>query len=269
MTVVQGSLFDVAGRSAVITGAASGIGRVMALALIEAGANVLCVDRDELPLGSLKAEVANAGGRCKIVVADISSEADVASLVDQATWSASVDILINNAGVASKPARLLDVSVAEWDRVLAVNVRSVFLCSKAFLPALLTSKHASIINISSTMGLVGAYPGFPTTAIPYGASKAAIIGFTRQLAAEYAPDQVRVNAIAPGWHGGTNLGRERRALSTPEDVARYEAYVLRSVPLGRRGVPSELAGLMLYLASDASRYVTGQVFAHDGGQTSV
>jgi NAD(P)-dependent dehydrogenase (short-subunit alcohol dehydrogenase family) len=103
------------------------------------------------------------------------------------------------------------------------------------------------------------------TAVSYGASKAGIVGFTRQVAMEYARDNIRVNAIAPGWHGGTQLGRERRVTATPQDIADFEAAILRDTPMGRRGAPEELEGLMIYLASDASRFVTGQVFAHDGG----
>jgi len=151
---------------------------------------------------------------------------------------------------------------------MAVNLRGMFLCARAVLPGMMRSGGGSIINIASIVGLVGVYPRFAASATPYASSKAAVAGFTRQLAAEYAADGIRVNAIAPGWHGGTSLGRERRAIATPEDIERFENYIIGSVPMRRRGKPEEMDGLVVYLASDASRYLTGQVIAHDGGVTA-
>lgn len=259
--------FRLDGRIAVVTGAASGLGRAFAQALAEVGAGVACVDRDR---DALADTVASIGANARIVVADLSSEPEVAIASSEILeWSGGrVDALVNNAGIATPPGRLLDVSVADWDRAIAVNLRSVFLCTRALLPALLRSEHASIVNLSSFLGLVGLYPGAAMTAVPYASSKAAIIGFTRQLAVEYAAEQVRVNAVAPGWHGGTNLARERRVSLDEEGVARFEAFIRASVPMGHRGTPDDLVGLLLYLVSDASRYVTGQVFAHDGGLTA-
>lgn len=259
--------FRLDGRVAVVTGAAIGLGRAFAIALADAGARVACIDRD---MESLAETVATIGAKAFEVEADLAHEDQVDAAAGRVLeWSdGQVDILINNAGIATYPGRLLDVSVADWDRGVAVNLRSIFLVTKAFMPALLDSAHASIINLSSFLGLVGAYPGFAVTAIPYAATKAAVIGFTRQLAIEYAKDGVCVNAIAPGWHGGTKLGREKMGLTTPEEAAQFEAFIAGSVPMGRRGTPDDLAGLVLYLAGDASRYVTGQVFAHDGGLTA-
>lgn len=260
--------FRLDGRFAVVTGAAFGLGRAFALALAEAGARVACIDRDAEPLDETMAALGDQGLG---VVADLAEADQVASAAQQVLeWSGgSLDILVNNAGIATYPGRLLDVSVEDWDRAVAVNLRSVFLVTKAFLPPLITSEHSSIINLSSFLGLVGAYPGFPITAIPYGATKAAVAGFTRQLAIEYAPEHVRVNAIAPGWHGGTRLGREKMGKATPDEVAQFESYITGSVPMGHRGTPADLVGLVLYLASDASSYMTGQVIAHDGGLTAV
>jgi NAD(P)-dependent dehydrogenase (short-subunit alcohol dehydrogenase family) len=124
---------------------------------------------------------------------------------------------------------------------------------------------ASMINIASIVGMAGYYPSFPGAGCNYAASKAGVVGFTRQVAAEYASDALRANAIAPGWHEGTRLGAERRAVASPEAIARFDAAILGRTPLGRKGQPEELEGLVVYLASDASSFVTGQVFVHDGG----
>jgi NAD(P)-dependent dehydrogenase (short-subunit alcohol dehydrogenase family) len=124
---------------------------------------------------------------------------------------------------------------------------------------------ASIVNIASIIGMVGYYPSFPSAGSNYAASKGGVAGFTRQLAAEYARDGLRANAIAPGWHEGTRLGGERRAQSSPETLARFDAAIFARTPMGRKGTTDELEGLIVYLASDASRFVTGQVFGHDGG----
>ena len=261
------AVFALRDRTALVTGAAGGLGRAFALALAGAGAAVACLDRDA---AGAHETVAMIGGDTLAVIADVADEAAVTAAAGTvAAWrGGGLDILVNNAGLATPPARLGDVSVADWDRAVAVNLRGVFLCTRAFLPALLESAHASIVNIASYLGLKGVHPGFPVTAMPYTATKAAIVGMTRQLAIEYADAGVRVNAIAPGWHMGTGLGRERRAAGTAEEDARFVDFIRGSAPIGRAGTGEEVAALLLYLASDASRYVTGQVIAHDGGLTA-
>lgn len=259
--------FRLDGRIAIVTGAGFGLGRAFALALAEAGARVACLDRDVEPLNETMRLLGDNGLKVVVDVAHADQvDNGVANILD---WSENrVDILVNNAGIATPAGRLLDVSIDDWDRAIAVNLRSVFLCTRALLPSLIASDHASVINLSSYLGMVGVYPGHPITAIPYASSKAAIIGFTRQLAIEYAGQHVRVNAIAPGWHGGTHLGRERVGAATPEQTERFEAFISESIPMGHRGTPDDLVGLLLYLASDASTYMTGQTFAHDGGITA-
>ena len=261
-------VFSLQGRNIVVTGAAEGLGRTFALAFAGRGAFVACVDIDPA-VEETSARITKNGGRAMAITADVSSEAAVLAMA--AKLEAQIDtlhVLVNNAGIAVPPGRLLDVSVANWDRVIATNLRSVFLCSKALLPMLLRSKDASIINLSSFLALVGLYPGFEITAIPYAASKAGVDGFTRQLAIEYARNGLRVNAIAPGWHGGTRLGRERQASSDPATIKRFNDFIESSIPMGHMGTPDDLTGLAIYLASSASRYVTGQTFAHDGGLTA-
>jgi len=152
--------------------------------------------------------------------------------------------------------------------LMAINLRGVFLTTRKAL-ALMLPGPGSIINISSTAGLRGYFPGFASMSVSYSAAKAGIVGFTRQVAAEYAKEKIRVNAIAPGWHGGTNLGAERRAGVTAEQREQFEQALHARIPMKHRGVPDDLVGLVVYLASDASHYLTGQVIAHDGGWDAV
>ena len=259
--------FSLIGKTVFMTGAAFGLGRAMAQGMAEAGARVACVDRDAEPLAET---VELIGSQQTIaIVADLAVEDDVDRAVAEfRAWGGAPDILVNNAGIATPPARFHEVSVADWDRGIAVNLRSMFLCTRALLPDMIARRAGSIINLSSFLGLVGAYPNFAITAVPYAASKAGVVGLSRQVAIEYASDGIRCNVIAPGWHGGTNLGRERRGVVTPEQQAQFEAFITGSVPMGHRGTPDDLVGLALYLASDASRYLTGQVIAHDGGLTA-
>ena len=151
---------------------------------------------------------------------------------------------------------------------MAINLRGVFLTTRRALQLMLPGP-GSIINIASVAALRGYYPGFAALQVNYSTAKAGVIGFTRQVAAEYAKEKIRVNAIAPGWHGGTALGAERRAVSTPEQVAQFEKALHERIPMKHRGVPDDLVGLAVYLASDAAHYVTGQVIAHDGGWDAV
>lgn len=262
-------MFDLNGRVAVVTGAGYGLGREFANVLGAYGATVVCADVNLERARDVEVEIAGSGGAASAEHVDVADEASVEELF--ATLAAKlgrVDILVNNAGIATPPTRMHELPLADWDRLFSINLRGAFLCSRAAVKMMLEAQRGSIINIASLLGLRGLYPGFPATAVNYGASKAGLIGFTRQIAVEYARDGIRANVIAPGFHGGTDLGRERRSAATPEDIARFETAIHEAIPMGRRGLPSELRGLALYLASDASSYVTGQVFAHDGGWTA-
>jgi NAD(P)-dependent dehydrogenase (short-subunit alcohol dehydrogenase family) len=262
-------MFQLDGRTVLITGAGAGLGRSFAHALARQGATVFCADIDVEAVRDTAAKIGEYGRNAEAFEVDVADETSVERLAhDVRQRTEKLDVLINNAGVASIPMRLHDVPAAEWDRVNAINLRGLFLCTRAFLPLLRATPSPSVINLSSYLGMVGAYPGFPVTAIQYGVTKAGVIGFTRQLAVEYAAEGLRANAIAPGWHFGTNLGKARRAVATPEELEQFQAFALSSVPMKRIGTPDDLSGLIIYLASDASRYVTGQVFAHDGGITA-
>lgn len=263
-------MFDLSGKVALVTGAGSGLGRAFSEGLASVGARVVCTDRDRGRADETTALINSKRNDAISICVDVADPQSVQAMAEQVTRACGrVDVLINNAGIATMPMRIHEMPIEDWDRLMAINLRGVFLCSRATIPLMLASGGGSIINIASIIGIVGHYPGFPANGANYAAAKAGTIGFTRQLAAEYAKDGIRANAIAPGWHGGTRLAEERKAKAPAEEIARFEEVILRGTPMGRRGQPEELQGLAVYLASDASRYVTGQVFVQDGGWTAV
>ena len=179
-----------------------------------------------------------------------------------------IDILINNAGIATKTARTHEFSTEDWDHLMAINLRGVFLVTRKAL-ALMFPGPGSIINIASIAGLRGYWPGFPSLAVNYSTSKAGVIGFTRQVAAEYAKEKIRVNAVAPGMARRHRAGGGAARQLTQDEIAAFEEAIQPRIPMGHRGTPDDLVGLSGYLASDASHYLTGQVLAHDGGWDAI
>ena len=233
------------------------MGRAMALALSRAGANVVVVDRDENTANRMAAELASAGGETIPIKADVSSADQVQAMVTQAIEAfGAVHILINNAGVL-RPSRVLEITEDEWDFVVNVNLKGVFLCSKAVLPLMQKARWGRIINLSSTAGKSVSTIG----GAHYTAAKAGVLGFTRHLAREIAADGITVNAICPGLIDTEMV----RATIPAEKVKSYAA----SFPVPRLGRCEEVADLALYLCSDAAAYITGASLDINGGDLTI
>jgi NAD(P)-dependent dehydrogenase (short-subunit alcohol dehydrogenase family) len=236
------------GRVALITGAASGIGKAIAQALAGEGAQVVVADVNEPAGRAAAAQLVDQGGRARFVGCDVIDEASVEAAVGSVLEiEGRLDIMVNNAGIITPPASLIESSAADWDRHFAVNLRGVFFGVKHAARAMLQSG-GCIINMASVAGMGAAFK-----LGPYGATKAAVIQLTQTAALELARQHIRVNAICPGWTDTPLLdGLERTKLE-------------RQIPLGRLGQAEEIAGLVVYLASDAATFITGSALRIDGG----
>lgn len=248
-------LNDLSGRVALVTGGASGLGRAMAWGMACHGADIVIVDQALDRAQACALEIAQGTGRRAVcLAADVSCEREVNEAVQSALRECGrVDILLNNAGHnIRKP--VLEFTQEEFDSLHAVHVRGAFLFCKALGKHMQERGSGSIINVASMLGLVGA-----VGVAPYSAAKAAVASFSRVLALEMAPYNVRVNALAPGYID-TPLTRTH-----PEQV---RSAITQNTPLGRFGLPAELIGPLLFLASDASSFVTGSTLVVDGGWTA-
>jgi NAD(P)-dependent dehydrogenase (short-subunit alcohol dehydrogenase family) len=249
--------FRLDGRRALITGGSKGLGRVMAQALAEAGADVVISSRTMEQCADAAREIADATGRRAVAVAaDVSRGDDVERLADQAEASLGpIDILINSAGVNIR-GNVQDLAEKDWDEVLDINLKAPFLAARRFGPAMCRRGWGRVINMGSILSVIGV-PG----RTPYASSKAGVLNLTRVLALEWATTGVTVNAICPGPFA-TDMNKP--LLNDPE---KYKAFVAK-IPMGRWGELHEIAGAAVFLASDAASYVTGSALFVDGGWTA-
>ena len=245
------------GKVAFISGGARGMGAVEARLFAREGAKVAIGDVLESEGAALQSEIEDSGGECLFTRLDVTSESDWASAIE-ATLArfGRLDILVNNAGV-SQWSLLHETSEEDWDRVMDINTKGVFLGTKHSIPAMKESGGGSIINISSQLGLVGTEMSSPQ----YQASKGAVRLLTKHTAMQYAPDGIRCNSVHPGPIN-TAMTEQRR--SDPDTYAE----MLNRIPLGRYGEPEEIANGVLFLASDESGWITGSELALDGGWTA-
>jgi 2-deoxy-D-gluconate 3-dehydrogenase len=250
-----GDRFSLAGRVALVTGASRGIGRAIAVALAAAGAAVACAARSRDQVDAAAAEITAAGGRARALRLDVTRPEEIAAGVEEIAGALGpIDVLVNNAGIAMEK-KTTEVTDEDWDAVLATNLTSMFRCARAVAPGMMRLARGKIINIGSMYGIIGV-PRYAA----YCASKAAVDGLTRSLAAEWARHGIQVNCLAPGY---MNTDISRAALADEKTRALF----LSKVPARRIGEPEEVGALAVYLASPASDFMTGQTVYLDGGQT--
>ncbi len=250
------SLFDLTGKTAFVTGASRGIGRVIAVALAQAGADVALVARTTEGLADTATDVKAAGREAVVIPADVTDQRAVARAVATAIGRLGhVDIVVNNAGGSNFMAGFRDLRLDGWEKLMRLNLTSAVYVCHAFAPHLLDRRSGSVINVASITGVAAA----PLIS-PYGAAKAGLISLTKTLAVEWAADNVRVNALCPGWTA-TDLNRNLwdDQVAGPATIA--------NVPMKRWAAAGEMAGPAVFLASHASSYLTGQAIIVDGGQT--
>src|ERR1700681_2940045 len=250
-------LFDLRGRVAIVSGGSMGLGRQMAEALAEMGANVVLCARKKERCVQAAEELQTLGVKTLALACDVRNPADIHAVVD-ATLTAfgRIDILINNAGT-SWGAPIEEMKLEHWNKVIETNLTGTFLFSQTVGRTMIAQRRGKIINIASVAGLRGSSPKF--SAIGYSASKGGVIIFTKDLACKWGMHNIQVNAIAPGWFP-TDMSEKV--------IERNKEMLLAGIPLGRFGGPQDLKGAAIFLASDASDFVTGHTLVVDGGQSA-
>jgi NAD(P)-dependent dehydrogenase (short-subunit alcohol dehydrogenase family) len=245
------------GRIALITGAASGIGQAVAMAFARSGANVALVDINSQAGTAARDAILSAAGRAVFVQADVGKKEDCVQAISTTVETfGSVDILVNSAGIIRR-ATVLETTEEEWDKGMAVNVKSIYLLSSEAIPFMQERGGGVILNIGSGWGLVGG-----ARAALYCASKGAVVQLTRAMALDHGKHNIRVNCICPGDTDTPMLKSEAAQLGLPVSSLQQDA---RDRPLGRLGVPEDVAEAALFLASDAASYITGTTLVVDGG----
>lgn len=247
-------MFDLTGKTALVTGGNGGIGLAMARGLAQAGAMVVVTGRDAAKSAAAVQALRGEGLKADAVEADVTDEASVARLIAEVLQRhGTLKILVNNAGINIRRAPEL-LSLEDWNKVMDTNLTSAFLCSRAAYAPMKQGGGGKIINIGSMLSIFGA-PYAPV----YGASKGGVVQLTRSLATAWAPDNIQANAVLPGWID-TELTRKAR-----DQVQGLHERVLGRTPAGRWGAPADLAGIAVFLASSASDFITGTAIPVDGG----
>lgn len=245
--------FGLKGRIALVTGSSRGLGREMAVALAQAGADVIVNAREAASCAGVTADIGKSGAKTAVLAADLGDRAQVETLIERAiAWQGCLDILVNNAGIVRR-APAAQHSDADWDAVLRVNLDGVFTACRAAGRHMLARKSGKIINVASLLTFSGGI-----TVPGYAASKGAVGQLTKALSNEWAGQGVQVNAIAPGYMRTDNTAALQADPSRSKDI-------LARIPAGRWGEPGDLEGAVVFLASQASDYLSGQVLAVDGG----
>jgi NAD(P)-dependent dehydrogenase (short-subunit alcohol dehydrogenase family) len=255
---VTQQLFSLAGKKALVTGASRGIGQVIAVAFAQAGADVALAARSADGLAETAKQVQDAGREAHLIPADLTSQPTAAAVVDESIQKlGQLDIVVNNAGGSNFVVPFLDLRLSGWDKIVRLNLDTTMWICQAAGAHMTARGTGSVINIASVAGLAAA----PFLA-PYGAAKAAVVALTKTLAAEWGRSGVRVNALCPGW---TATELNRNLWDSPDGGQ----ATIATVPMGRWGKAEEMAGPAVFLASEASSFMTGQVLAIDGGLTAV
>jgi len=251
--------FNLKNKTAVVTGAAQGLGKAIAIGLAEAGANIIIPDINYEKAKKVAAEIKQLGVKSFAIETDVTSEKDIKFLVKSASDEVnSIDILVNNAGICKHiPAE--NMSKNDWEDVIDINLTGVFLTSKIIGKHMMKNGGGNIINMASMSGYI---VNNPQPQSSYNASKAGVVHLTKSLAAEWAQHNIRVNAIAPGY-----MKTEMTEKDLEENREQIEEFWLKPTPMKRMGQPEELQGAALYLASDASSFMTGHTMIIDGGYT--